>query len=607
MLTKERPYKESHPINTVNTIRNILIKNGIFTRETSWKNPVNNVYSTRIEIANTNSGTNGKGKEISYTLASAYGEMMERIQNNMIFRQHLYDGDPFYFYPDENDCNLDQLLDTDDNFLKILQPDLDSSISKDELKDYIKSVSKDFSYDKLKSVPFYCFNKDKTINLPYSLLLNINESNGAAAGNTISEALFQGMCEIFERYSFMKICYDNLTPPTISNEYFRKYPEYYKMIKDAEKATGMELIVKDFSLDQNLPCLCVVFVDRSKRKYSISVASEYKIERALERCITESLQGRTIELFKKEMFSIDEAKEFTEKYGFSKTSIEVRENVKKFFINGNGHVNYSLFGEEDSYKSKIEKTFIEIESFDKAVIEQCNKVKNLGYNIFIRDNSFLGFPSVFIFIPGMSNIYEKISYGDIIKNTELLNFLYNKKIPEDISLKKLLNIIEDEITDKFTFIEDLYPVVINKSQSKTTFYSLLSAAWYKLGNCKKAKFYIDKHINEMEMRGKEVSDIYNALSISFLLTDNDEKYIEKKLNEYFSSNTANFVIKLISNKDMLLNSMITNKCKDCTKCTIKDICSQNNSKTIIMNLKQAMSENPIDQQNSFNFLNREAK
>ena len=54
------------------------------------------------------------------------------------------------------------------------------------------------------------------------------------------------------------------------------------------------------------------------------MAAEYKIERALERNITESFQGRTLEVFKDEMHSIEDVKAFTMKYGFENENINVQ-------------------------------------------------------------------------------------------------------------------------------------------------------------------------------------------------------------------------------------------------------------------------------------------
>lgn len=81
-----RKYKDELPINTINKIRNILSGLGILTIETGWRNSAEGFYSVTIMIQNTNLTTNGKGTTYEYALASAYGELMERLQNQSFYK-----------------------------------------------------------------------------------------------------------------------------------------------------------------------------------------------------------------------------------------------------------------------------------------------------------------------------------------------------------------------------------------------------------------------------------------------------------------------------------------------------------------------------------------
>ncbi len=74
-------YKECNPRDTIHKIRNILHDLGILTAEIWQQNNVNGYHSLNMPIVGTNLFTNGKGTSQEYALASAYAEMVERLQN----------------------------------------------------------------------------------------------------------------------------------------------------------------------------------------------------------------------------------------------------------------------------------------------------------------------------------------------------------------------------------------------------------------------------------------------------------------------------------------------------------------------------------------------
>ena len=96
-LERIKPYKAKKPEDTISLVRNILHnKLGILTKESNYIGE-SNFYSCRINIANfsldeLNIGTNGKGMNPEYSLASAYGEFMERLQNQMLILHRRLNG-----------------------------------------------------------------------------------------------------------------------------------------------------------------------------------------------------------------------------------------------------------------------------------------------------------------------------------------------------------------------------------------------------------------------------------------------------------------------------------------------------------------------------------
>ena len=90
-LKRIKNYKNREPMDTVAYIKNILSDAGIEVDARFYHEDVSNVDSCRIKITNkgfqnNDIGTNGKGMNKEYCLASAYGEFMERLQNTQRFR-----------------------------------------------------------------------------------------------------------------------------------------------------------------------------------------------------------------------------------------------------------------------------------------------------------------------------------------------------------------------------------------------------------------------------------------------------------------------------------------------------------------------------------------
>lgn len=78
--------KECKPQLTIEKIKKILKQNNIKVKEYKFKNINKELYSIRIEIKGFyNLGTNGKGISKDSAKASAYAELMERLQSYILF------------------------------------------------------------------------------------------------------------------------------------------------------------------------------------------------------------------------------------------------------------------------------------------------------------------------------------------------------------------------------------------------------------------------------------------------------------------------------------------------------------------------------------------
>ena len=78
-------YKEFSPMDTILKARSFLHEHGILCHE-NWVDDIDGLYSLNLCIENTGFFVNGKGINRSFALASAYGELFERLQNLAFFR-----------------------------------------------------------------------------------------------------------------------------------------------------------------------------------------------------------------------------------------------------------------------------------------------------------------------------------------------------------------------------------------------------------------------------------------------------------------------------------------------------------------------------------------
>lgn len=221
-------YKAVTPENTVAKVEDILARLGFLTDvKTFGKDGF--AHSARLRLVNgklsdLDIGTNGKGMNGSYALASAYGELMERIENKMLLFTVKYaspdfvrnnpelshlasSGLKFRYFPDEKCVSL-----TEKEFCEWGRRMLPGSFLFEE-------TSGRGNYD-MTFLPFYSVSGAEVVNLPYDLIRLAAGSTGLCAGNTPQEALLQGLNEIFERHVLQRIYLDAPVLTSISPELF---------------------------------------------------------------------------------------------------------------------------------------------------------------------------------------------------------------------------------------------------------------------------------------------------------------------------------------------------------------------------------------------------
>ena len=121
-----------------------------------------------------------------YALASAYGELMERLSTGMLMPCCPFDA-------------ADAVAMTPQAFAEQCPRRVFASLrlqSKDELAAFMRDC---FGEEMLKCAPFRCLNDGSSALLPIELVQMLCGTTGLCAGNTPEEAMLQGLMEVFER------------------------------------------------------------------------------------------------------------------------------------------------------------------------------------------------------------------------------------------------------------------------------------------------------------------------------------------------------------------------------------------------------------------------
>ena len=202
-------YKDNGPEDTVHRIRQILEQIGLKTAVEWTSCGLEGAYSNRVTLFPTEIGANGKGTSESYALASGYAELIERLENGILIRTAVPRNPKqygFLRFPDEKRLTAEELMEQHDPLTRLLFSRfmlLSDSAKRRFLGDPLWHFPGD---ETLHCVPFAAPGENRIVYLPIDIYMCLYGSNGMSAGNTMEEALVQGVL------AFTGITAELLTP-----------------------------------------------------------------------------------------------------------------------------------------------------------------------------------------------------------------------------------------------------------------------------------------------------------------------------------------------------------------------------------------------------------
>ncbi|MCO4753491.1 MAG: OsmC domain/YcaO domain-containing protein [Bacteriovoracaceae bacterium] len=439
---------------TIANMSSILSELGIKIEIASWRNLVPHVWSVHIRDADSPMCyTNGKGATKDAALCSALGEYLERISNNYFYNDFFLGEEiansEFVHYPNEKwfrpgpEDSLPEGL-MDERLLDIYNPE-------DELKSTHLIDTNSGNTDRgICALPYERQSDKETVYIPVNLIGNLFVSNGMSAGNTKYEARVQCLSEIFERAVKNQIILEEITLPDVPESVIAKYPKIQEGIQKLEER-GFPIVVKDASLGAKFPVMCVTLMNPNNGGVFASFGAHPKFEVALERSLTELLQGRSFE-------GLNDVAAPT----FNKFAVSEHNNIVDHFIDSTGVISWKFF----SGKSDYEFTHWDLSGSTEQEYNYLMDIfAQLEKEVYIADYEELGAKACRILVPGYSEIYpvDDLIWDNHNKALEFRSDILNIHSLDDNALSSLISNLEDSELDDYTLISELIGIAFDEN------------------------------------------------------------------------------------------------------------------------------------------------
>ncbi|WP_016855354.1 OsmC domain/YcaO domain-containing protein [Halomonas smyrnensis] len=443
---------------TIANMTAIFERLGMKVEIASWRNIVPHVWSLHIRDAHSNMCfTNGKGSTKESALASALGEFIERLSCNFFYNDQFFGLDlanhDFVHYPDEkwfqpgpNDSLPDGIL--DDHCRAIYDPE--GELAGSNLID----TNSGNAERGIVSLPYVRQSDGETVYFPSNLVENLFLSNGMSAGNTLPEAQVQCLSEIFERAVKRQIIEEEITLPDVPLEVMQKYPHILEGV-EALEAQGFPVLVKDASLGGQFPVMCVTLMNPKTGGVFASFGAHPSFEVALERSLTELMQGRSFE-------GLNDFMPPT----FNSLAVSEPNNFVEHFIDSSGVVSWRFFS------SKADVEFVEWDfsgsgsnSTEEEAAGLFGILEELELEAYQAVHEDLGAPVCRILVPGYSEVYpvEDLVWDNTNKALLFREDILHLHDLDDEQLSDLLERLEETQIDDHETITTLIGIEFDEN------------------------------------------------------------------------------------------------------------------------------------------------
>ena len=494
---------------TIADMTGILAELGMKIEISSWRNIVPHVWSLHIrDAASPMCFTNGKGSTKESALCSALGEFIERLNCNFFYNDQYLGQDiansefvhypnEKWFKPDESDALPTEIL--DEHCLDIYNPE-------GELRgSHLIDTNSGNVERGICSIPYVRQSDGETVYFPSNLIENLFLSNGMSAGNNFEEAKVQCLSEIFERAVKRQIIEQEIVLPDVPRSVIEKFPGILEGIEGLE-AQGFPVVVKDASLGGQFPVMCVTLMNPKTGGVFASFGAHPSFEIALERSLTELLQGRSFE-------GLNDVPKPT----FNSMAVAEPENFVDHFIDSTGVISWRFFS------TKYDYAFVEWD-FSGSNEQECEQLfgilKTLGKEAYVAEFSDLGV-ACRILVPDYSEVYpvEDLIWDNTNKALQYREDILNLHTLDDDALADLVERLEESQLDNYIDIRTLIGVEFDENTvwGQVTILELKILIYLALGELEEAIELVDSFLQYNDntvARGLFYQAVHAVLEVS---------------------------------------------------------------------------------------------
>ena len=536
ILGKDLPLEE-----TIANMTAILEELGMKIEISSWRNIVPNVWSLHIrDAASPMCFTNGKGATKESALCSALGEFIERLNCNFFYNDQFLGEDiansEFVHYPNEkwfaltDDDSLPEGI-LDDYTREIYNPD--GELCGSHLID-TNSGNKERG---ICSIPYVRQSDGETVYFPSNLIENLFLSNGMSAGNNFAEAKVQCLSEIFERAVKRQIIEQEIVLPDVPQEVLNKYPGIVAGINGLEEQ-GFPVVVKDASLGGQFPVMCVTLMNPKTGGVFASFGAHPSFEVALERSLTELLQGRSFE-------GLNDVPKPT----FNSMAVSEPENFVEHFIDSTGVISWRFFSAKHDYE------FVEWDfsgSNEEETASLFGILESLGKEAYIAEFSDLG-TACRILVPDYSEVYpvEDLIWDNTNKALNFREDILNLHRLSEDQLADLVERLEESELDNYIDIITLIGIEFDENTvwGQLTILELKLLIYLALGDLEAAMELVEAFLQYNDNTIVERGLFYQAMHATLEVALSDDLEIEDYIHSFtrmFGQETMDAVVGSIN-------------------------------------------------------------
>ena len=238
------------------------------------------------------------------------------------------------------------------------------------------------------SVPFYSVRDDKVYYLPAFTYERSCRSNGMAAGHP-EEAIVQIFQKLREWFK------ETVLEQPLCRKCRRTTSQSSLCLRDFQKVEGDGWLLCGHAglfLGRKVSVAALFISNLDTGNFGLKLGCHPDFGVAMERTLTEATQGCDIDVYSTRS-----------KLDFNNTLVDHWINISNSFKIGLAQYPYQLFNEEKTYEftpapdvSQLSNAEIMKKMFDDVLAD--------GYDILLRDVSFLNFGSFHVIIPGLSDV-----------------------------------------------------------------------------------------------------------------------------------------------------------------------------------------------------------